>query len=401
MSVSAVNAEQLHNAFEMFSEQSDVLERSYRDLQEKVEMLTMQLREARSARLTELVKKERLSQRLSLLLETLPGAIVVIDGNGVIQEQNSEALSLLNEPLSGCSWADIVRREIADGDSEDGNIQLKDGRWLSLSRRPLQTEPGEILLLSDVTAGRRMAELRQRQERLTEIGKMTAEFAHQVRTPLASAILYLSQLVGSNDKEHRIVAKIGDRLNDLGRMVNDMLGFAAGGKSADACVDVRALFKDIDNTVRPQLSEHTRLDLLVDGSSIERKDRDHRPFLFAANEDALKGALINLIMNADQAVSGVVDIQLGAWIDGQSVYFTVTDNGPGVPDDVLPRLFEPFFTTRPQGTGLGLAVVDAVAKAHGGDVQAQVLNMGTRFTIRLPIVSAAETAAGAKEQINV
>lgn len=382
MAASAMDAQQLHSAFELFNRQSDLLEQSYRELTDKVERLTDELNEARSARLIELVEKERLSQRLALLLETLPGAIVVIDGNGVIQQQNSEAVRLLNEPLNGCSWANIVRREVRKGGSKDGNIQLRDGRWLSLSRRPLKDEPGEILLLADVTDSRRMTELRQRQERLTAIGEMTAEFAHQVRTPLASAMLYAAQIDRTSEAQARVADKVVERLNDLGRMVNDMLGFAKGGHRAEEDVDVRDLFLDIRATLRPQLGERTTLELLIDGTSVDRGDAS--AFVIAANSDALKGALINLIMNSSQAAAGHAHIQLGAWRDDDWIFFTVTDDGPGIGADVMPHLFEPFFTTRPQGTGLGLAVVQDVARSHGGDVRAESLRRGARFTLRLP-----------------
>ena len=187
MASTSPNAQELHDAFEIFNRQSGLLEESYRDLQDTVESLTRQLRQEQSARLTELVKKERLGRRLSELLETLPGAILVIDGAGIIRQQNSQASALLNQPLIGCSWATIVRREVRDGGSEDGNIELRDGRWLSLSRRPLRSEAGEVLLLADVTESRRMSELRQRNERLTAIGEMTAEFADRKSTRLNSS----------------------------------------------------------------------------------------------------------------------------------------------------------------------------------------------------------------------
>ncbi len=390
----ASDARQLRNAFERFNRQSSQLEHSYRELQEKVASLTTRLRDARSARLAELVKKERLSQRLSLLLDTLPGAIVVIDGDGVIREQNTEASVLLNEPLSGYSWASIIRREMRDGGSEDGNIQLRDGRWLSIARRPFAEEPGEILLLADISDSRQMSEFRQRKERLRAIGEMTAEFAHQVRTPLASATLYLSQLDTSTEAQRRVVGKIGERLGDLGRMVNDMLGFAAGGKRADQFVDVGALLRRVRSTLDVQLGDSTELILKIGGTCIDRDGGDLAPIEFPGNENALKGALINLVMNARQACPARARITVDAWRDRAWVHFAVTDNGPGIPEDVLPRLFEPFFTTRPQGTGLGLAVVLDVARAHGGDVRAETLADGARFIIRLPCAASPRNAAG-------
>lgn len=370
----SLNAEQLHNAFEIFNQQSGLLEESYRDLQDTVEALTRQLRREQSARLKELVKKERLGRRLSELLETLPGAILVIDGDGVIRQQNSQASALLNQPLLGCSWASIVRREVRGGGSEDGNIQLRDGRWLSLSRRPLKSESGEVLLLADVTESRRMAELRQRNERLTVIGEMTAKFAHQVRTPLASAMLYAGQLDRSSAPSARVAGKITAGLHDLKRMVNDMLGFAAGARRAQQQISVPGLFDDVSRSLEGQLGTNTTLRVSVTDSKLK----------VAANNDALKGALLNLVTNADQAGDGHANILLHGHCFRDSIHLCVTDDGPGVPDGIRGKIFEPFFTTRPQGTGLGLSVVKAVAVAHGGDVFISTSARGTCFSIQLP-----------------
>lgn len=374
LATTSLNAEELHNAFEIFNQQSGLLEESYRDLQDTVGSLTRQLRQEQSARLTELMKKERLGRRLSELLETLPGAILVIDGVGIIRQQNSQASALLNQPLIGCSWAAIVRREVRDGGSEDGNIQLRDGRWLSLSRRPLNSEAGEVLLLADVTESRRMSELRQRNERLSAIGEMTAEFAHQVRTPLASAMLYAGQLDRSTHSSARIADKITSGLHDLKRMVNDMLGFAAGARRSQQRLKVSGLLHDVSRTMQGQLGEESDLRVSITDDDLT----------VAANNDALKGALLNLIANADQAGNGKANILLHGHRFGDSIHLCVTDDGPGVPDDIRTKLFDAFFTTRPQGTGLGLSVVKAVATAHGGDVNVSTSELGTCFTIQLP-----------------
>lgn len=383
MTAPSLNADELRSAFEVFNQQSGLLEESYRELQDTVAALTRQLKREQSARLQELMKKERLSRRLTELLETLPGAILVIDGGGVIRQQNSHASALLNQPLIGCSWASIVKREVRDGGSEDGNIQLRDGRWLSLSRRPLHSEKGEVLLLADVTDSRRMSELRQRNERLTAIGEMTAEFAHQVRTPLASAMLYASQLDRTTASNARVADKITGGLHDLKRMVNDMLGFAAGARRSLQRVNVQDLLDDVRQTIEGQLGSDTTLRVSVTDGALA----------VAANKDALKGALLNLVTNADQAGAGRANILLHGHHFSDSIYLCVTDDGPGVADDIRTQLFDPFFTTRPQGTGLGLSVVQAVAAAHNGDVAVSTSNSGTCFTIQLPADIDREAAA--------
>ena len=372
MAASSLRTEQLENAFQVFNRQSGLLEASYRDLQDTVAALTRQLEREQSARLRQLVEKEQLGQRLAELLETLPGAILVIDGEGIIRQQNSEASKLLNQPLIGCSWASIVSREVRKGGGEDGNIELRDGRWLSLSRRPLESDAGEVLLLADITESRRMSELRQRKERLTAIGEMTAEFAHQVRTPLASAMLYAARLDRSTAANARVAEKMTAGLQELKRMVNDMLGFAAGTRRAQERIDVVELLNDVCRTLADQLGSRAFLRVSVTDESLT----------IAANRGALKGALYNLVTNALQA--GGTNILLHAYCAGDRIHLCVSDDGPGVPDEALPRLFEPFFTTRPQGTGLGLSVVKAVANAHGGDVAVATSESGTRFTVMFP-----------------
>ena len=217
-------------------------------------------------------------------------------------------------------------------------------------------------------------EQRERSERLAVIGEMTAEFAHQVRTPLASAMLYAGQLEPSSGRQARVVGKIVAGLNDLKRMVNDMLGFAAGARAERERLNVRELLNDVRNSLDGQLSAATTLRVSVTDPDLD----------VSANRDALKGALQNLVTNADQASDSAAHVLLHGHRFGDNVHLCVTDDGPGIPNDVQPQLFEPFFTTRPQGTGLGLAVVKAVVAAHGGDVSVSTSVHGTSFTIRIP-----------------
>lgn len=386
MASAAMNAEALKSAFEAFNQQSTALEASYRRLQEKVTHLTQQLEVSQAAQFRELREKERLGDRLSRLLEALPGAVVLLDGDGIIRECNERATTLLDQPLVGCAWSAIVRREFRRAEFTDGDLKRKDGRWLSLARRPLESEPGEILLLTDVTETRRLAELLQRAERLSGIGEMTARLGHQIRTPLTSAMLYASRLAKGADEEQRETAQIViNRLRELGAMVDDMLRYAAGVPKPGHVVGVGALLDRVAETMLPQFDGRGRLAVVVASGD--------EALAVRADAEALQGALTNLVSNALQSAADGRDltVELGAVCRDERVCLTVADNGHGIDATLRERIFEPFFTTRPQGTGLGLAVVRSVAAAHEGEVGLESGPGGSTFSICLPLVDADDT----------
>ena len=214
----------------------------------------------------------------------------------------------------------------------------------------------------------------EQDERLTSIGKMTAEFSHQIRTPLAAALLYAGQLKAAVPDQARIAGKIVDSLHELKHMVDDMLGYAGGARRTHDMVNVESLLHEVRDAMRDQLKPGTRISVSVSAPNLE----------VAANRHAIKGALLNLVSNADQAGSVSTNILLHAHRYSNAVHVCVTDDGPGIPDEIKPRLFEPFFTTRPQGTGLGLAVVKAVADAHDGEVVLHTSELGSSFALQLP-----------------
>ena len=377
--VTAFSAQTLESAFDEFNHRSNALETSYRELQREVSALNSRLVESRRSEVRHIQEKGQLTNRLTRLLEILPGAIVVIDGDGIIFDCNSRALDILHAPLVGCAWSVVVQREFCRGASRDGALKLKSGHWLSLARNPLGTEPGEVLLLADVTESRRTAELLQRSNRLSNLGEMSARLGHQLRTPLASALLYASKLDEVGTAEQQEAAKnIGTRLRDLGCMIDDMLRFAAGTQQPGEVVQVADLLRDVADTVAAQLKSGSQLKIEVMDSGLS----------VLANRAALKGALMNLVTNAAQASIGSPVIELCAVRSHEQICLTVTDDGPGVREDIRSRLFDPFFTTRPQGTGLGLAVVRSVAEAHGGEVMLDCGPHGTAFSICVPTLMA-------------
>ena len=379
---------ELEQAFAAFNESSAQLQGAYRELEQRVDVLSAELAEARSERLAQLAEKERLADRLQGLLETLPGGVVVLDGAGIVREHNPGALELLGEPLLGRPWREVLERATAR--ASESELELADGRLASVAARTLPAGAGSIILLADVTEQRRLQAFAERNARLSQMGEMSARLAHQTRTPLTAAVLYASQLAHAGAEPGRVqryAQKILAQLRLLERMVNDMLCFARGASAGDEDVDLRAMFEELKQTIAPQLGARASLQALpVPAGTVLRGSRE-----------ALGGALLNLIDNALRAAGDDARVELEARPDaagGVTIY--VHDNGPGVPDALRQKIFEPFYTLRSNGTGLGLAVVQSVARAHGGSARVEArAGGGASFSIHVPRVAEELLPSGA------
>lgn len=378
-----VSGEQLEDAFALFNQMSEKLADSYGDLETQVAQLTSQLASAHNERLKQLAEKELLAKRLEELLDTLPAGVVVLDANGHITQANPIAEDMLGEKLPGYVWEALARQVfISDGDE----LRLHDGRWVNVTARPLHAEPGKIILITDITETYSLQNMLSRQQRLTSLGEMIASLAHQVRTPLASALLYLSNISHPNAKQEdrlRFTTKARERLHHLDRMVNDMLLFARGGVTASECFDVQAFVNQFKQMLEPQVDKfHVALQVENQIGNVS----------LCGNRDALLGVLQNLACNAIEACdeSPVLQITV-SHVAGEMVEFSIRDNGRGIPEAIRERILEPFFTTRCNGTGLGLAVVNATVNSHNGvlDIESEE-GVGSCFRIMLPLAKQRE-----------
>ena len=366
---------ELEKAFDVFNRLSGELQSAYETLQQRVARLTTELEDARRGRHDAASEAQRTAQRLRSLLATLPGGVVVVDEHGCIQEHNRVAEEILGGDLAGQSWQHLARAVLESPSSADGDWLTHDGRRIALAASSLPQQGIKIVLLTDVTETRALQELAARNQRLSAIGKMAASLAHQIRTPLAGALLYLSQCRARRDERERsnLLEKGIERLRHLDLLVQDMLVFARG-KGPGERVRVADLFRavhDAATAVKPPNAH-----LVIHGSdALVELD---------GNRTALTAALTNLVNNAFESAPDVI-VTLQATVRGDRVEFTVRDNGPGIAPSLQSRVFEPFFSTRPAGTGLGLAVVKTVAEAHGGDLALHSeLDRGTRIDLNLP-----------------
>ncbi|AKH19541.1 hypothetical protein AAY24_03310 [Sedimenticola thiotaurini] len=384
--------EQLEDAFQVFNQVSGQLVDSYQQLQQQVARLTRELSEARSERLLQLAEKESLANRLVHLLETLPAAVVVLDGAGLVKQINTAARDILPGIDLNSDWQQIERLHIVPGQKGDEQ-QLVSGRLVSLTRRSLAPEPGTILLLLDVTETRQLQERMARRQRLSVMGEMAAQLAHQIRTPLSSALLYTSHLSRddlSPQQREKFSTRCLERLHHMESQVNDMLSFARGGQFERTPLVVRELLMELVANLEPLSREH---DAVVNYQfEVDETTR------IDGNFAALSGALLNVAQNAFQQAGG---IELGVQAGQQSgeLFIRISDNGPGIRVEDQERIFDPFYTTRPDGTGLGLAVVQSVVLSHQGRISVNsTLGEGSCFEICLPLSMAhTREPAGAPE----
>jgi two-component system sensor histidine kinase FlrB len=382
---------ELEKAFNVFNRLSSELKNTYEALQQRVERLTMELEEARRGRQYAAHEAQLTAERLQSLLATLPAGVVVIDESGRIQEHNRGAALILGDALVGQSWQRVLRAVLESPTAADGDWLTRDGRRIALAASSLPQQLAKIVLLTDVTETRALQELAARNQRLSAIGKMAASLAHQIRTPLTGALLYLSQCRGRRDEHERgkLLEKGIARLRHLDLLVQDMLVFARG-KGPGERVRVADLFRAVHDAATAVKPPNAHLVIQGADTLVE----------LDGNRTALTAALTNLVTNAFESAPGVV-VTLQATLRGDRVEFTVRDNGPGIAPSIQSRVFEPFFSTRAAGTGLGLAVVKTVAEAHGGALALHSeLEGGTRIDINLPRLTVGEmpyAPAGARE----
>lgn len=382
----AVPAEQTNRAgleqtFALFNQMSTQLSASYSMLEARVSELKGQLALVSAQRMQELAEKERLANRLQSLLDLLPGGVIVIDGQGVVREANPVARNLLDRPLVGMLWREVIARNFAPREDDGHEISLKDGRRLSIATRSLHAEPGQLVLLTDLTETRRLQDQLSRHERLSALGRMVASLAHQIRTPLSAALLYASHLtehVLPVEQQQRFAGRLKERLHELEHQVRDMLIFARGELPLPDRLSPSALFDALRSAAEPH----------VLGMQV-RWQCDSRIGELLCNRDTLVGTLLNLIENSIQAGGREAHLKIHLYSRGETLRLCISDNGPGIDSATLARLGEPFFTTKTTGTGLGLAVVKAVARAHQGDVQLRSRpGRGTCAIITLPLLGA-------------
>jgi signal transduction histidine kinase len=352
--------------------------------------------------------------RLETVLDSLPSGILVCDEKHSLIIANKSALRLLplnykesspskeSSPLKkgGVLWELIPDERIAiffkqvlqSGDhvleSEVDVEMLGVNRLLSIGVHPLVEKrriTGSLVYIEDITE-KRARELRlRRAENLASLTTIAAGVAHEIKNPLGSISIHLQLMQKilskkNNGQPDQLIGKYFNVLNEeierLNHIVVDFL-FAVRPMILELREgDLNSLIGDIAEFIRPELEQaHVRLLLELD---------DKLP-LALIDERCMKQALLNLVKNAQIAMpSGGLLTIATQWSDGE-IRISICDTGIGISAENLEKIFEPYFTTRDNGTGLGLTVVYKIIKEHRGEITVESREgEGTNFEINLP-----------------
>ncbi len=365
---------QLEQVISAFNRVSAELSDTWSDLENRVAHLSTELAAARSARLEELAQKEAIADQLSALMAAMPAGVVVIDADGKVGDANPSALALLGQIEPEQDWDDLL----ATLQPADGDYETEAGQRLAIAYSDLGAEGARIALLTDITESYELNQLLQREQRLRELGDMAARLAHQLRTPLSSAMLYVSQLAQPEPATAAptLGAKTMERLHQIETLIESMLRFIRGADEPIESLCLAGLVRDTAAALDPQLDRA--------GASLLLQIPASGPVI-PGRRELLQNALGNLLDNALNSCKDTPHITVSVTTESEWVLLSVEDNGVGIDPELEEQIFEPWFTTRTNGTGLGLAVVASAAEAHGGRVEvAAAAGGGSRFTLVLP-----------------
>ena len=339
------------------------------------------------------------------IIESAVDGIIVIDASGRIEAFNPAAERLFGYEAAAVLGQNVKmlmpspQREEHDGYLANylatGHARIIGvGREVSGVRRdgttvPLHLSVGEMSIggqrkftgiLHDLSTRVRMEEQLREQAALVRLGEMAAVIAHEIKNPLAGirgAVQVIGGRLPTESRDASIVGEIVSRIDTLNGLIQDLLLFARPPQPKPSLVDVPPLVT-------------TTVDLLADDpalSGIEIQVEGSSPPV-SADPELLKIVFQNLIVNGAQAMGGTGRISVWIHTANETCHVRFVDAGPGIPSDIRQKIFNPFFTTKARGTGLGLSTAKRLIEAHRGTIHVDCPPTGgTTVTIRLPLAS--------------
>lgn len=218
------------------------------------------------------------------------------------------------------------------------------------------------------------------QERIAALGRAAAQVAHEVKNPLAGLLLYSLHLknkaVNFSESEILLVDKIVDTINHLNGRVEQILGFARPVNLTLHRENLTEMINDVLDLLRPQLT----------ANKVE-VHHSMNPAFAMFDDSSMRGALMNLMLNSIEAMPNGGSLSIATHQIDEALQLEISDTGPGISEEDAKKIFEPFYTTKEQGLGLGMPYAKKIIEQHGGAVTVDSrLGKGTTIRISLPAV---------------
>ncbi|MBN1293075.1 MAG: PAS domain-containing protein [Candidatus Latescibacteria bacterium] len=421
----------MRGLIESFNVSAATLNEAYTTLQSKFDRLNLKLEETNRELSSSLQEQERLSNYLTNILESLSSGVLVVDRDGIITLFNRGAESITGIPVNeaqGKHYREVLGDNtpveltplltLSNGEyrsNMEKQVYCRDGRKIPVgfSTSPLINKSGEMIgaveIFMDLSRIRALEEEISRMDKLAALGQMAATMAHKIRNPLGGITGFAGLLqfeLEGNDNGIRLLGKITEGVDKLNRIVSNLLSYTSRLKLRPRTIDIKERVGKIIYAVKEEHPEKTTgisFSIGEPGGSVSAEvDAAH-----------FSEAILHLIRNAVEALTegGNVTVeifrsefaynpanpvcsQLLKEMHNSSTLFharqpsvviIISDNGTGMDEETAGNLFVPFFTTKENGTGLGLSASRKIIEAHRGEIFiSSVLHKGTAAGIIVP-----------------
>lgn len=356
----------LNEAITKINTASEALIKYYKVLEEKIKLLT-----------EEVDQKKRL---LSSIIDSIDIAVVFSDREGVIKLINKAAESLFSiksEEILGKKELPIK----IDGELIFPANSKKPFYAITSISQVLDSDGksiGSVFICKDITRIKELEAENERNRRLTAMGALVTKIAHEIRNPLGSIELFANMIAQDlgNSIHGEYAKRISNAVSMLRNTLENMLSFTKG-------IQPKKEIKCINTIIKEIIKEFEEL---FHRFGIELEYTDDSQYYISIDSTLIRQALINVIVNAYQAMpeGGLLSVKLTK--EQNKVKISIKDTGQGIDNDMIERIFEPFFSTKDRGSGLGLSITNSIISAHNGKIEVRSQpKEGTEFAIYLPM----------------
>lgn len=385
LSTQTSTREELETIVRAFPDVLDALKGSYSALAERAERVEEELQAANVELESKVRELDQVKSHLQAVLESLPSGVLERDQEGRVIQANHAARRILGLDEAGLrrqpTFLESTGLEPTHYDHPAGGT-----RYLEIRRSGVTDSDGntlgEVEIIDDHTERMALERRLRSADKMASLGTMAGGIAHEIRNPLNAIQGFATLLLDKeslDDKSRRWIQNIIEAATRTDTIIESMLSFGNPERVRTQLIDGDELLREVARIVREDFQD-TDFTFDIEASAPRFRGDDHK----------LIHALRNLVANAIQVQEGKPRITVNLFLDTDEIVLRVDDAGPGINSELARQMLDPFFTTRADGTGIGMTLVDTIARLHGGHVHIHSTPSplgGARIDLRIPYIS--------------